>query len=169
VHGEWTLTNSYVTVSANISGAHYEDIYCNDETFVAEHDVLLNEHGQTANLFCDTGLGQGGPGDNHITVTNSLLAGAGYSLYPQGNSTSVGSSTMTITGNHFARCLGKNIFDGFGTTCEGLREGESDSHGYYAHGGYYGVEASIYCPPTAGQVWSNNVWDDSGESIGCQG
>ena len=105
VHGEWKLTNSYVTVSANISGAHYEDIYCNDETFVAEHDVLINPHGQTANLFCDTELGGGGPGENHITVTNSLLAGAGYSLYPEGNSTSVGSSTMTITGNRFARCL----------------------------------------------------------------
>jgi hypothetical protein len=168
VHGEWKLTNSYVTVSANISGAHYEDIYCNDETFIAEHDVLINPHGQTANLFCDTNLGGGGPAENHITVTNSLLAGAGYSLYPQGNSTSVGSSTMTITDNRFARCLGKPIFDGSGTTCQGLGEGEADSHGYYPNGGYYGQIASVYCPPTPGQEWSNNVWDDNNETVTCE-
>jgi hypothetical protein len=167
VHGEWTLTNSYVIASAIISGAHYEDIYCNDETFIAEHDVLINPHEQTANLFCDTGLGGGGPGDNHITVTGSLLGGSGYSLYPQGNSTSVGSSTMTITGNRFTRCLGKPIFDGFGNRCEGLVEGEADAHGYYPNGGFYGTVASMYCPPTPGQEWSGNVWDDNGATVGC--
>jgi hypothetical protein len=167
VHGEWTLTNSYVIASATISGAHYEDIYCNDETFVAEHDVLINPHEQTANLFCDTGLGGGGPGDNHITVTGSLLGGSGYSLYPQGNSTSVGSSTMTITGNRFTRCLGKPVFDGFGNRCEGLVEGEADAHGYYPNGGFYGIVASMYCPPTPGQEWSGNVWDDDGGAVGC--
>jgi hypothetical protein len=168
VHGEWKLTNSYVTASANISGAHYEDIYCNDETFIAEHDVLINPHGQTANLFCDTSLGGGGPAENHITVTDSLLAGAGYSLYPQGNSISVGSSTMTITNNRFARCLGKPIFDGSGTTCQGLTEGDTDSHGYYPNGGYYGIDAYTYCPPTPGQQWSNNIWDDNNETVACE-
>lgn len=168
VHGEWKLTNSYVTVSANISGAHYEDIYCNDETFVAEHDVLINPHEQTANLFCDTELGGGGPANNHITVTDSLLAGAGYSLYPQGNSTSVGSSTMTITDNRFARCLGKPIFDGYGNRCEGLAEGETDTHGYYPNGGFYGHIASVYCPPISGQMWSKNVWDDNNETVECE-
>jgi hypothetical protein len=168
VHGEWKLTNSYVVASANISGAHYEDIYCSDETFIVEHDVLINPHEQTANLFCDTNLGGGGPGDNHITVTNSLLAGAGYSLYPQGNSTSVGSSTMTITSNRFARCLGKPIFDGYGNRCEGLAEGETDSHGFYPNGGFYGHIASVYCPPTPGQVWSSNVWDNNNETVSCE-
>jgi hypothetical protein len=168
LHGEWKLTNSYVTASANISGAHYEDIYCSDETFVVEHDVLINPHEQTANLFCDTNLGGGGPGDNHITVTNSLLAGSGYSLYPQGNSTSVGSSTMDIANNRFARCLGKPIFDGFGNRCEGLAEGEADSYGYYPNGGFYGHIASVYCPPAAGQVWSGNVWDNNNEAVDCE-
>jgi hypothetical protein len=168
LHGEWKLTNSYVTASANISGAHYEDIYCSDETEIVEHDVLINPHEQTANLFCDTNLGGGGPADNHITVTNSLLAGSGYSLYPQGNSTSVGSSTMTITGNRFARCLGKPIFDGYGNRCEGLAEGETDSYGYYPNGGFYGHVASVYCPPAAGQVWSGNVWDNNNETVGCE-
>jgi hypothetical protein len=164
VHGAWTLTNSYVTTNATISGEHYEDIYCSDETFVAEHDVLINPHEQTANLFCNADGGGGGPADNHITLTNSLLAGAGYSLYPQGNSTSVGTSTMKIVGNRFARCLTKTVFDREGdATCSG----GPDANGYWPNGGYYGIDAYTYCPPTAGQEWSNNVWDDNDESVGC--
>jgi hypothetical protein len=165
VHGTWKLTNSYVTSNATISTDHYEDIYCNDTTFVAEHDVLINPHEQTANLFCDTNDGGGGPADDHITLTESLLAGAGYSVYPQGNSSSVGSSTMNISNNRVARCLTSQVFNkaSGGTYCSG----GADLNGDYPFGGQYGVDAYIYCPPTSGQVWSNNVWDDSNETIGC--
>ncbi len=69
VHGPWKLTNSYVTSNATISGEHYEDIYCSDATFVAEHDVLVNPHEQTANLFCDT---RGG-GEVQRTITSLSL------------------------------------------------------------------------------------------------
>ncbi len=164
VHGAWTLTNSYVTSNATISGEHYEDIYCSDETFIAEHDVLSNPHEQTANLFCNANGGSGGAADNHVTLTNSLLAGSGYSLYPQGNSNSVGTSTMEIVGNRFARCLTARVVDKEGdVTCSG----GADQYGYWPNGGYYGIDAYIYCPPTPGQEWSNNVWDDNNESIGC--
>jgi hypothetical protein len=165
VHGTWKLTNSYVTSNATISTDHYEDIYCNDMTFVAEHDVLLNPHEQTANLFCDTNDGSGGAADDHITLTNSLLAGSGYSVYPQGNSSSVGSSTMNISDNRFARCLTSQVYnsESGGTDCSG----GADSFGYYPFGGQYGVDAYVYCPPTSGQVWSGNVWDNNDETIGC--
>jgi hypothetical protein len=167
VHGTWNLTNSYVTSNANIPSEHYEDIYCSDMTFVAEHDVLLNPHEQTADLFCDTAGGGGGPADNHITVTKSLIAGGGYSLYPQGNSSSVGSSTMDISDNRFARCLTSQVYnsESGGTECSG----GADSNGYYPFGGQYGVvdPEGTYCPPASGQQWSNNVWDDNNETIGC--
>ena len=164
VHGTWKLTNSYVTSNATISTDHYEDIYCNDTTFVAEHDVLINPHEQTANLFCDTNDGSGGPADDHITLTESLLAGAGYSVYPQGNSSSVGSSTMNISDNRVARCLGPQVSNnGGGTECRG----GADLNGDFPFGGQYGVDAYIYCPPTSGQVWSDNVWDNNDETIGC--
>jgi hypothetical protein len=165
VHGTWKLTNSYVTSNATISTDHYEDIYCNDTTFVAEHDVLINPHEQTANLFCDTNNGGGGPADDHITLTESLLAGAGYSIYPQGNSNSVGSSTMNISGDRVARCLTAEVYNkaSGGTYCSGGAE----SNGIYPFGGQYGVDAYVYCPPTSGQVWSDNVWDNNDETIGC--
>jgi hypothetical protein len=164
VHGPWKLTNSYVTSNATISGEHYEDIYCSDATFVAEHDVLVNPHEQTANLFCDTKGGGGGAGDNHITLTNSLLAGSGFSVYTNGNSTSVGSSTMTVTGNRFARCLSTPVFNqgSGGTSCA---KGP-DSNGYFPKGGYFGIATYTYCSG-ASQVWANNVWDDNGATAGC--
>jgi hypothetical protein len=164
VHGPWKLTNSYVTSNANISGEHYEDIYCSDATFVAEHDVLINPHEQTANLFCDTRGGGGGAADNHITLTNSLLAGSGFSVYPDGNSSSVGSSTMTITGNRFARCLSTSVYNpaSGGTSCAN----GPDSNGFFPKGGYFGIAAATYCSG-ANQVWTNNVWDDNGASVGC--
>jgi hypothetical protein len=164
VHGTWTLTNSYVTSNANISGAHYEDIYCSDATSLIEHNVLINPHEQTANIFCNTGGGDGGAADNHLTITNNLFAGAGYSLYPQGNATSIGTSTMKVVGNRFARCLSTPITDSEGdVTCSG----GADENGYWPRGGYYGIDAYTYCPPAAGQEWSNNVWDDNNESVGC--
>jgi hypothetical protein len=171
VHGPWTLTNSYVIVNGTVPNCgsecpdHYEDIYCNSTTFVAEHDVLLNPQGQTATLFCDTNGGEGGPGNDHITLTNSLIAGGGYSIYPQGNSTSVGSSTMNVSNNRFARCLTAEVYEpqSGGTSCKG----GADLNGYWPSGGYYGVAAYIYCPPTKGQIWSDNVWDDNEESVGC--
>jgi hypothetical protein len=171
VHGAWTLTNSYVIVNGTVPNCgsecpdHYEDIYCDSSTFVAEHDVLLNPEGQTAALFCDTGGGSGGPAENHITLTNSLVAGGGYSLYPQGNSSSVGSSTMDISNNRFARCTTAQVFEAEwgSTSCKG----GADSHGYWPLGGNYGVASYIYCPPSTGQIWSDNVWDDNNETVGC--
>jgi len=171
VHGAWTLTNSYVIVNGTVPNCgsecpdHYEDIYCDSSTFVAEHDVLLNPEGQTAVLFCDTNGGSGGAALNHITLTGSLVAGGGYTLYPQGNSSSVGSSTMDISDNRFARCLTTPVHND-GTECEG----GPDSHGYWPFSGYYGLADSeaIYCPPISDQVWSNNVWDDDNQSIGCE-
>jgi hypothetical protein len=170
VHGTWTLTNSYVTANATIPLEHYEDVYCNDTTFVAEHDVLINPHEQTADLFCDTNDGSGGAADNHITVIDSLLAGGGYSLYPQGNSSSAGSSAMRIAENRVARCLAPHVIDraSGGTDCRG----GADSHGYYPFGGQYGVLDSdaTYCSPASGrtgQGWSHNVWDNNNVPIGC--
>jgi hypothetical protein len=171
VHGAWTLTNSYVIVNGTVPNCgsecpdHYEDIYCDSSTFVAEHDVLLNPEGQTAVLFCDTNGGSGGAALNHITLTDSLVAGGGYTLYPQGNSSSVGSSTMDISNNRFGRCTTATVFEAaWGTSsCKG----GADTHGYWPMGGDYGVASYIYCPPASGQVWSDNVWDDNNETVGC--
>jgi len=43
----------------------------------------------------------------------------------------------------------------------------TDKFGYYPFGGYYGGIVDVSCPPTSGQTWSNNVWDDNNAAIAC--
>jgi hypothetical protein len=166
IHNHMLVENSYLDVNAEVTGEHYEAVYCNNATMEVVHDVLLNPHEQTAAVFCNVNGGEGGAAENHLTVTKSLLAGGDYVIYPQGNATSVGTSTMTITDNHFARCIGKHIFEPvFGvTSCEG----GPDAYGYWPLGGVFGVVAYMYCPPMSGQVWTGNVWDNNDEAKACE-
>lgn len=158
--GAGTISDSYMIVNGQFSGAHYEDIYACGTSITANHDTLLNPQPQTATVFGDTICGS-----NNFTVTNSLLAGGGFLLYPAANSSSVGSNTMNVSGNRFARCLTKPVYDpsSGGTTCAG----GSDSHGYYPNGGFFETDAYTYCPPTKNQTWTGNVWDDNGATVDC--
>lgn len=145
-HGPGTVTDSYFIDNAFIFCDHYEPIYMTDDTLVVKHSTLLNVHDQTAAIFVDTS--GGAAGDSHLTVTDCLLAGGGYTLYPAGNSTSAGTGTMDIERNRFARCLGQ--------TCP-------DAHGYYPNSGYFGIAA--YCWKGTGQTWQDNIWDDDVSTI----
>ena len=84
--GPWTVTDSYV-ITNGMQGTddHLEDLYCSDESVTMTHDTLLDPADQNSVIFCDTHFGGGGPCDNHITVTNSLLAGGGFVIYTCGN------------------------------------------------------------------------------------
>ena len=173
--GPWTISDSYVIANGmQGTGDHLEDLYCSDQTEVLTHDTLLNPADQTATVFCDTHFGQSGACDNHITLTNSLVGGGGFTLYPCGNASSVGSSTMNISNNRFARCTTPtfqyNSSTG-GTACQGSRGtaigSGVDSHGYWPDGGYFGLDAYIYCPPDSNQTWTGNVWDDNSATAGC--
>jgi hypothetical protein len=171
----WTVTDSYI-IANGMQGTddHYEDVYCSDGTVSLNHDTLLNPESQVATVFCDTGGGGGGPCDNHVSVTNSLLGGGGYTLYTCGNASSVGSSTMNISGNRFTRCTtGPITFNSSsgGYACGGATDvtigSGGDSHGFWPRGGYFGVSSMTYCPPADAQTWSSNVWDDSLANVGC--
>jgi hypothetical protein len=153
--GDGTIRNSYMRVDSIYPGAHAEDIYVCSGAIDVDHSTLINEEHQTATVFGDTICG----GGNVFSVTNSLLAGGGFLLYPQaGSSSSVG--VMTVTGNRFARCTSGSRYESGsgGTSCTG-----STAAGYFPYGGYYGVSAYTY---TGGaNAWSNNVWDDSSQPI----
>ncbi len=147
-HGPGTVSDSYFLDDAFIFCAHYEPIYMSDATLVVRHSTLLNIHDQTAAVFVDTSTPDNA-GDSHLTITDSLLAGGGYTLYPAGNSTSPGTGTMDVERNRFARCKSGKC---------------PDTHGYYPKSGYYGIAA--YCWTGAGQTWQDNVWDDDASAIG---
>jgi hypothetical protein len=167
LEGPATIADSYIdsngTYGSGSNIAHIEDIYVSDGTVTVNHSVLLNPSGQTATVFMDTSGGSQIAGDDHLVITSSLLAGGGWTLYPSAKSTSVGTATMNVSNNRFARCKTSPVFDGSGTTCSG----GADMHGYFPNSGYYGVAADDYCPPTAGQMWSGNVWDDDDSALPC--
>jgi hypothetical protein len=133
--------------------------------YVAEDDTMLNPYEQTATIFCDTDLGQGGACAIHETVENSLLAGGGFTLYPCANATSPG-GTVVVKGNRFARCLGTPDFESSpygGTKCTAksrwpINEG-ADSHGYWPEGGYFGHVESL--TDAASLEWEGNFWDNN--------
>jgi hypothetical protein len=175
--GPWTVTDSYILVNgADYAGGyvgdagqgpedHHEAVYLATSTFVGHHDTILNPFPETATIFGDTYNNPGGACGNHITVTDSLLAGSGYMFYTCGNGTSAGTSTMNISNNRFARCGTMTVNDpaGGGRACKG----GPDEHGYFPFGGYFGVTAYTYCPPMSGQTWAGNVWDDDGHPVPC--
>jgi hypothetical protein len=175
--GPWTVNDSYIEVNAaDFEGGyvgdagqgpedHHEGVYLASSSFVGNHDTIFNPHGETAAVFGDTYNSPDGVCANHITITDSLLAGGGYVLYTCASGTSVGASTMNISNNRFARCGTTAVFDSAsgGRSCQG----GADEHGYWPFGGYFGVTASMYCPPAADQTWSSNVWDDDGHPIPC--
>jgi hypothetical protein len=121
----------------------------------------------------NTAGGAGGACQNHLTINNSLLAGGGFLVYPCGNADSAGSSATVITNNRFARCTSQPVVNaasglicqGFGSpTGNGDTVGNSDGHGYYPRGGFFGVTSYIFCGST---TWSSNVWDDNGAAVPC--
>ena len=100
---------------------------------------------------------------NQLTITDNLFAGGGFTLYPCGNASSVGTSRMDVERNRFARCRTPEQQGGGGTW---LCASGADSHGYYPRGGSFGSHTAVYCK-AAGQTWAGNVWDDNNATIGC--
>jgi hypothetical protein len=156
--GSGTLSDDYMVVDAAYPGSHNEDVYVCGGAIKVEHSTLYDQFEQTATVFGDTA----GCGGNVFEVDNSLLAGGGWMLYPQGSANSAVGSTK-ITGNRFARCLNGAVYNSRsgGTACKG---GVGDSNGYYPYGGYFGVVAYYF-----GGTWSGNVWDDNGRPFCADG
>jgi hypothetical protein len=155
--GPGVFENDFMVVDAAYTGSHDEDIYVCGAAIHVEHSTLFNTHHQTAAVFGDTAS----CGGNTFDISNSLLAGGGYTLYPQGNASS-STGTMNITNNRFARCISGSVYDSStgGTYCNS-RTG--DSSGYYPFGGFYGLAAYYF---TGGSnVWTGNVWDDNSRPI----
>jgi hypothetical protein len=156
--GAGSFHDSYMVVDAAYSGSHDEDIYVCGTSVEVEHSTLINTHEQTATVFGDTICGP-----NTFIVRNSLLAGGGYVLYPQANSSSkVG--TTEVVNNRFGRCLTATVYNSAsgGRACAG----GPDANGIFPGSGYFGVSAYTYSG--SGQTWNNNVWDDSSQPF-CAG
>lgn len=173
--GPWVVNDSYVISNGmQNTSDHHEAVYYDDGLNMSfNHDTLLDPENESAVIFGDNV--NGGPCTTALSVTNSLLAGGGMTIVSCGGSksSSVGSSTTNISNNRFARCTTPPIHqtsDG-GYTCHGAISTDigagADSHGYWPRGGHYAPADVPFCPPTSGQQWSGNVWDDNGAKLSC--
>ncbi len=160
IHQRWTLSESYVIANGRAAapGVHTEVWWFDNNTITANDDTLFNPQEQTAIIFAEGS----GACENHETVTNSLVAGGGYLFYFCANSTSVGSGTVEIKNNRFARCATKGEYV---RATDGYRcKRGSDAHGYWPRGGYFGVVGTHYTG--RGQIWERNFWDDDLRTVG---
>jgi hypothetical protein len=169
-HGTATITDSYVYIHQAMPGTgngdddHLENTYSDDATLTATHNTFFNNFPQTANIFANTGNGSGGACSNHLDISFNLLAGGGWTIYPCGNASSAGTGTMHFENNRIARCNTSEVPGGGGTW---LCSGGADQYGYYPNGGSFGYHANYYCPPTNGNTWTSNKWDNNNATIAC--
>ncbi len=99
-----TIENSYVISNANAQGAHTEPLlYGGRERDHQPQHVAQPTDSDPRRYFAASSSSSC---DNHLTVTNNLLAGGGYVIYACSGIGGIGSSTLTFTGNDFARCGG---------------------------------------------------------------
>jgi hypothetical protein len=157
--GHATVRDTYSIIHLSIANNHLENLYTDGDTLTVTHNTLLNPEPQTGTIFANTANGNGGPCSNHLNISNNLLAGGGWMIYPCGNASSAGSSTVSITGNRFARCGGGAQVQGSGGTW--VCPHGADTFGYYPNGGSFGLIAHSF----SNTVWTGNVWDDTGAAI----
>ena len=162
--GNSNIRDSYSLIYLAIANDHLENLYIDDHSLTAIHNTFLNKAPQTANIFGNTDNGTGGACKNQLTITDNLFAGGGYTIYPCGNATSVGSSRMDVQRNRFARCKTPLRQGGGGTW---FCTNGADSYGYYPRGGSFGHLAASYCN-APGQTWIGNVWDDNNATVDCR-
>lgn len=154
-NGPGAISDSYMIIDTYVAGNHDEPIFepGGDYGAQANHDTLLNDQPQTADVFFSS------PG-SHDSVTNSLLGGGGFMIYGANGPTDTPPvDGPTITNNRFVRCLTSSVYaqqSGISRCSDG-----PDSHGYFPHGGSFGVAAAIGSLTT----WSGNYWDDDLASV----
>jgi hypothetical protein len=132
------VDSNYIHDPGYITGDHTNGFYVNGGTqpLTISNNTIFDSLGQTDAINLDAGS-TGVPVANK-TVTNNLLAGGAYTIYG-GTALNNPTSNIVIKGNRFGQI-------------------------YYPLSGQYGPVA-YFDPTGAGNVWSGNVWDTTGQAV----
>jgi hypothetical protein len=132
------VTGNYIHDPGYISGDHTNGVISNaGASLTVTHNTILISQEQTDCVSLNDSQDQGTVISNRI-ITDNLLAGGTYPIYGGsafGNST----SHIVISDNHFSRI-------------------------FFSTSGQYGTDAD-YNGGDPGNVWSGNVWDDTGRTV----
>jgi hypothetical protein len=132
------IENNYTHDLATISGNHYEDLQLEDPgntLMTIQDNTFFNQHTDQTASIILSN-DEGGTENNRL-INHNLIAGGGYCFYGSGGP-AAGATNITFTNNHFSRI--------FSQTCGG-----------------YGPDT--YWKTGGGDVWSGNVWDDTGTPL----
>ena len=166
--GNANLSDNYSTIHLAISNDHLENTYTDGHTDTMNHNTFINtavpdrehlrqhEQWQRRHLFRIT-----------LTVTNNLLAGGGYTIYPCGNASSAGSSSLDIRRKP-DRALRSRRRGRAGRHLAGRRVVPIRRHrpnGLFPRGGSFGNSHMTTVGRRAGS--KNNIWDDDGSASTC--
>ncbi len=141
-----TVTDSYVHDLFVSSTSHNEDLYCGGTSggfLTVRHNYLANQNNQTGTI---TLFGDFAPVTN-VTIDDNLLNGGGWTLYgghDSGKKYGTHDASIHITNNRFMRT--------------------PEAGAYWPSGGYWGPIA-CFDTSSPGNIWSNNVWDDTGTAV----
>lgn len=186
--GGWNVSDSYILNNGMYgTNDHLEAVYVDgsgSEHVTIDHSTLLSppgwdgagspNGGQAGLLFGDTDGGRGGSCSTQWDITNNLMAGDGVLIYECGNASSVGSASLTFTGNRIASCEGATTKDSQGyTECKDItaQNGDGtnrggDGYGYYPLGALKQADMATYCSASTTN-WSGNVSENTGAAYGC--
>lgn len=131
------IQDNYIHDVGFKAGDHTNGMTVNGSTdpLTIRHNTVLVEMAQTDAISLFEDVGV----EANKIIDNNLVAGGGYSIYGGQNTGGPQAFNIQITNNRFSRI-------------------------YFANGGYYGY-ATAYSSQAPGNVWSGNIWDDTGRSI----
>lgn len=185
--GSWNVSDSYVLNNGMYNTSdHLEAIYVDGsgDTVSVNHSTVFSppgwdgsgapQGGQAGLFFGDTNGGSGGACSTKWSITNNLIAGDGVLIYECGNSSSVGSASLTFTGNRIAACKGPTSTDSQGySECTDIpaqdgsgSDRNGDGFGYFPNGALKGTDFSTYCTASS-TTWANNFNENTGTTVSC--
>jgi hypothetical protein len=131
------VSGNYIHDPGYITGDHTNGVIANmGDPLTVSGNTILNSQGQTDCVSIDDSQDHGVISNR--TITGNLLAGGGYPIYG-GAAFSNTTSNIIITNNHFSKIFFPTV-------------------------GQYGIDA-YYNSGDPGNVWTGNVWDDSGQLV----
>ncbi len=132
------IQDNYIHSMGYKSGDHLNGITSNggiSALLTIRHNTVFNDHDQTDAISLFEDFGV----ESNRVIDNNLVAGGGYTIYGGQNAGGPTSHDVTITNNRFSRL-------------------------YFSNGGGYGPVAAFE-PSGPGNVWSGNIWDDTGRPV----
>jgi hypothetical protein len=131
------VQDNYIHDSGFRDGDHTNGTTANGGTalLILRHNTVFNAREQTDAISLFEDFGV----EANKIIDNNLVAGGGYSIYGGQNPGGPMTFNIQITNNRFSQI-------------------------YFAHGGHWGY-ATAFNVGAPGNVWSGNVWDNTGRTI----